>query len=181
MNNKQTYKNIKPKIAPTAFVHSHACVIGNVAIGQKTSIWPMASLRGDVNPIKIGNRTNIQDNCTLHTTGNYPENNFKGFPLTIGNDVTVGHQCILHGCTLEDETFIGMGSIILDGAIIKKGAMLGAKTLVTQNKILESGFLYMGTPVQKIRPLTNKEQEFIMISAQNYKNLMLDYKKYEKK
>ena len=169
------YQGISPKVSSKAYIAEEACVIGDVSIDDYSTVWPMVVIRGDVNPIKIGKNSNIQDGTVVHTTGNWPENNYKGFPLTLGDNVTIGHNCTLHGCILENNTFIGMGTIILDGCVIQKNSMVGAGSLVTQRTIVESGFLYFGNPAKKVRPLKPKEIELIQISANNYVNLGKKY------
>src|SRR6478752_1811862 len=125
----RTYKNILPTIAANAYVDESAAVIGDVVIGADSSIWPLCSVRGDVNAIRIGARTNIQDNSVIHVTHRHaalPD----GRATRIGDDVTVGHQCLLHACTIEDRCLVGMGSIVLDGAVLRAGTLLGAGSLV---------------------------------------------------
>ncbi len=170
------YKNILPIIAPTAYVDEAATVIGDVVVGENTSIWPMCSVRGDVNIIRIGARTNIQDGCVLHGTHEY-ESVPGGWSVVVGDDVTVGHQCIIHGCTIESRCLIGMGAAILDGAIIRAGAFLGAGSLVTEGKELEGGYLWMGRPARRVRELTAEEKAWFIYSANHYVKLKNDYLK----
>ena len=174
MNNIRSYKGIVPQIAPSAYIDPAAAVIGDVVIGEDSSVWPMVSIRGDVNNIRIGERTNIQDGCVLHVTHKGPLSP-DGFALSIGNDVTVGHNVVLHACTVEDECLIGMGSVLLDGAVIKKGAMVGAGSVVSPGKTLEGGYLYLGTPARQARPLNDREQAFFSYSANHYVALKNDY------
>lgn len=168
-NNIRPFLNSKPKIAPTAYIDPAAVVIGEVIIGEESSIWPCTVIRGDVNSIAIGNMTNIQDLSILHV-GHKSVKRPEGYPLVIGDCVTIGHNVSLHGCTIENETLIGSGSIVLDGAIVKKHVLLGAGSLVPPNKILESGYLYMGSPAKKVRALTQDEINFFRKSAENYRN-----------
>ena len=174
MSNIRPYKNILPKIADTAYIDTAACVIGDVVIGQDSSIWPMVAVRGDVNSIRIGERTNVQDGCVLHVTHAGPLSP-DGFALTIGNDVTVGHNAVLHACTVEDLCLIGMGVVVLDGAVIKTGAMVGAGSIVSPGKELQGGYLYLGTPARQVRELTEKEKDFLSYSAKHYVALKNDY------
>jgi len=174
MSNIRPYKNILPKIADTAYIDTAACVIGDVVIGEDSSIWPMVAVRGDVNSIRIGERTNVQDGCVLHVTHAGPLSP-DGFALTIGNDVTVGHNAVLHACTVEDLCLIGMGVVVLDGAVIKTGAMVGAGSIVSPGKELQGGYLYLGTPARQVRELTEKEKEFLSYSAKHYVALKNDY------
>lgn len=163
----RTYKDKSPALGKGAFVDDTALVIGDVTLGEDTSIWPFTVIRGDVNTIRIGARTNIQDNSVLHVThdGKYTPG---GYSLTVGDDVTVGHRVILHACTVGDLCLIGMGSIIMDGAVIESKVMLAAGTLVPGGKRLESGYLYMGSPVRQVRALTDEEIESLKYSADHY-------------
>lgn len=160
MNNIREYKGITPEIGEATYVDPAAAVIGDVVIGEDSSVWPMVSIRGDVNTIRIGDRTNIQDGSILHVTHAGPFSP-EGYALTVGNDVTVGHNVVLHACTIEDSCLIGMGSVVLDGAIIKKGAMVGAGSVVSPKKVLEGGYLYLGSPARQARELTEKEKSFL--------------------
>jgi carbonic anhydrase/acetyltransferase-like protein (isoleucine patch superfamily) len=172
----RTYKNIRPAIAPTAYVDEAAVVIGDVVVGEDTSIWPLCSVRGDVNIIRIGARTNIQDGSVLHGTHEH-ESVPGGSSVLVGDDVTVGHQCIIHGCTIESRCLIGMGSAILDGAVLRAGVFLGAGSLVTEGKELEGGYLWMGRPARKVRELTAEEKAWFVYSAKHYVNLKNGYLK----
>lgn len=156
-----------PELGRGAYVDDAAVVIGDVTLGEDTSIWPMTVVRGDVNTIRIGARTNIQDNSVLHVThdGKYTPG---GYALSVGDDVTVGHRVILHACTVGDLCLIGMGSIIMDGAILESKVMLAAGSLVPGGKHLESGYLYMGSPVKQVRELTDEEIESLQYSADHY-------------
>ena len=166
----EKFEQSYPSIAPSAFVHGTALVLGDVSIGEESSVWPFTVVRGDVNKIRIGERTNIQDNSVLHVTHDGP---YKpgGYGLSIGNNVTVGHRVILHGCQVEDECLIGMGAIVMDGAVLHRHVLLGAGSLVTPNKELEGGYLWMGQPAQRIRQLTTEEIESLSYSAQHYVRL----------
>ncbi len=163
----RSYQNVNPAIAAGAFVDDAALVIGDVTIGEDASLWPMVVARGDVHRIVIGARSNIQDGSVLHVT---QPNRFTpgGHPAIIGSDVTVGHRVILHGCTVEDFALIGMGSTVLDGAIIRSRVLLGAGSLVPPGKELESGYLWLGSPVKKVRPLTEDELAYFEYSAAHY-------------
>ena len=159
-----------PDIHPTSYIDDKALVIGNVTIGENCSIWPFTVIRGDVNSIKIGSNTNIQDNSVLHVTHDGPYNP-GGFDLQIGNGVTVGHRAILHGCHIGNNCLIGMGSTIMDGVMIEANTILGAGSLVTPNKKLEPGYLWLGSPARKSRKLTDEEIKSIEYSAQQYVKL----------
>jgi len=164
------FENKQPDVDTTTFVDDTALVLGDVQIGKNSSIWPLTVIRGDVNAIQIGNNTNIQDNSVLHVTHDGPYNP-GGFDLIIGNNVTVGHRVILHGCHVGDSCLIGMGATIMDGAVIEANTLIGAGSLVTPNKHLESGYLWMGSPVRRVRKLTDEEIESIEYSAQHYVQL----------
>ena len=172
--NIQSFQGNFPIIGNNVYVHNSATVIGHVNLGENVSVWPGAVIRGDINCIKIGAGSNIQDGAVLHVNHQsaYDPN---GSPLMIGENVTIGHTVILHGCTIEDESLIGMGSIVMDKAVVKKNVLVAAGSLVPEGKLLESGYLYMGSPVKKIRALTADEQAFFMVSAQNYIQLKNSY------
>ena len=171
----RNFKDNQPQIHPTTFVDDTALVLGDVHIGENSSIWPMTVVRGDVNTIQIGAFTNIQDNSVLHVTHDGPYNP-GGYDLKIGNNVTVGHRVILHGCHIGDSCLIGMGATIMDGVIIEPNNLIGACSLITPNKHLESGYLWMGSPARKIRKLTDNEIESIEYSAKNYSALKDQHK-----
>lgn len=164
------YLEFTPQLGTNAFVDPSALVIGNVLIGKDSSIWPMVTIRGDMHRISIGERTSIQDGSVLHITHAGPYNP-DGFPLVIGDDVTVGHKALLHGCTIGDRVLIGMGAIVMDGAIIENEVIVAAGSLVTPGKKLESGYVFGGSPVRKMRALTDKELTFFTYTAQNYVKL----------
>ncbi|MFT7683862.1 MAG: carbonic anhydrase/acetyltransferase-like protein (isoleucine patch superfamily) [Moritella dasanensis] len=168
------YQGIAPKIANSAYIDKSAVLIGDITIADDASIWPLVAARGDVNRISIGARTNVQDGCVLHVTRKSPANP-NGIPLLIGDDVTVGHKALLHACTIGDRVLIGMGAIVLDGAIIEADVMIGAGTLVPPRKTLKSGYLYIGSPAKQARALTGEEIAFLKLSADNYVILKNEY------
>lgn len=174
MRNIQTFQNKTPIVAESAYVHESAIVIGEVSIGENSSVWPCSVIRGDVNFIKIGKNTNIQDLSMLHVN-HKSSSDPAGSPLIIGDNVTIGHTVILHGCTIEDECLIGMGSIVMDKAVIQKQVLLAAGSLVPEGKVLESGHLYIGRPAKKVRALTAEEIAELMYSADNYVKLKNQY------
>lgn len=147
---------------PELFRAEGSHIVGNVSFGNDCSVWYNAVIRGDEEPITIGERTNIQDNCTLHVD--------KGFPMEIGSDVTVGHGSILHGCIIGDNTLIGMGSIILNDARIGKNCIIGAGTLVTKGKEIPDGMMVYGNPAKIVRSVTGEEIEGNRRSAEHYVN-----------
>ena len=155
------YKDKFPDISDTCFVAETADIIGDVKIGDNSSIWFKKVVRGDVNYIRIGNNTNIQDNSVLHV-------NTDTHPLIIGDNVTAGHMVILHGCTIKDRVLVGMGAIVQDGAVIESDTMVAAGSVVTQNSHIPSGKLVMGIPAKVKRDLTDEEKEDIKQSSNNY-------------
>jgi carbonic anhydrase/acetyltransferase-like protein (isoleucine patch superfamily) len=150
-----------PQLAPDVFVAPSADIIGEVTIGAQSSVWFQVVIRGDVNWIKIGSRTNIQDHSMLHVTR-------RKSPLTIGDEVTVGHRVTLHGCTVGNRVLLGMGAIVLDDAVIGDDCIIGAGALVTQKMQVPPGSLVFGSPAKIIRPLKEEELAFLKVSAQNY-------------
>ena len=166
----RAFRGVVPTIDPGAYVDESAVVIGDVQIADGCSIWPMTVIRGDVNTIRIGARTNIQDGSILHVTHDGPHAP-GGFPLTIGEGNTVGHRAILHGCRIGNHCLIGMAATIMDGAVLPDRVILGAGSLVTPGKVLESGYLYMGSPARKVRPLTDAELASLEYSAAHYMKL----------
>lgn len=167
----QRFEEHLPDIHPEAFVHPMAYVSGQVSIARDASIWPMTIVRGDINSISIGAGSNIQDGSVLHVTHASRFSRSEGEALRIGSDVTVGHNVTLHGCTLHDRCLIGMGAIVLDGAEVEANTMVGAGSLVPPQKVLESGFLYVGSPVKRVRGLTEQELEYLAYSARHYVQL----------
>ena len=170
----RTFNNKHPKIGNSVYIDDSAVVIGDVTLGDDVSIWPATVVRGDVESIKIGNGTNVQDGSVLHVShaGKFSP---EGHPLTIGKGVTIGHRAVVHACTVGDYCLIGIGAIILDGAVLEDYVMLGAGALVTPGKKLESGYLYVGSPAKQARPLTASEKEFLEYSAQQYIQLKNEY------
>ena len=172
--NLRPYKNIHPQLGQRVFVDPSAVVIGRVWLGDDVSVWPTSVIRGDVNDIRIGARTNVQDGSVLHVTSPYPEMP-NGIPLSIGEDVTVGHGVILHACTIGNFCLIGMGSTILDGAILGDYVFVGAGAVVTPGKKLESHGLYLGSPARRARDLTDREIAELQESSLHYVALKNDY------
>lgn len=164
------FSGIHPVIGERVYVDEAAVVIGRVTLADDVSLWPGVVARGDVNSITVGARSNIQDLTVLHVTHDGPYSP-GGFPLVIGADVTVGHKCLLHACTIGDRCLIGMGAIVMDGAVVEDEVLLGAGSLVSPGKRLGSRFLYRGSPAQKIRPLTAEEREMLRYSAAHYVRL----------
>lgn len=162
------YRDSFPKIADGVFIASTASVIGNVEIGARSSVWFGTVIRGDVNEIRIGERTNIQDNTVIHVTRN-------GLGTYIGSGVTIGHMAILHACTLHDGSFVGMGAKLLDGVVVETGAMVAAGALVTMGKRVKQGELWAGNPARYVRDLTPEEVRFLPDTNAHYANLAAEY------
>ncbi|KNC65623.1 gamma carbonic anhydrase family protein [Pseudoalteromonas ardens] len=177
MTNKykgRSYKGKTPKLATGVYVDESAVLVGDIEVGEHSSIWPLVAARGDVNYIRIGQRTNIQDGSVLHLTRS-SAGNPDGYPLIIGDDVTVGHKVMLHGCQLGNRILVGMGAIVMDNVVVEDDVIIGGGALVPPNKRLESGYLYVGSPVKQARPLNEQEIAFLKTSAQNYVELKDDY------
>jgi len=159
-----------PELGIRAYVDPLALVLGAVSVGDDASLWPGVVARGDVNEIVIGARTNLQDGSVLHVTHDGPYSK-GGRPLLIGEDVTVGHLCLLHACTVGSRVLVGMGSVVMDGAVIEEDVMIAAGSLVAPHKRLEHGHLYQGRPATRVRPLTEDERAMLVYSAQHYVRL----------
>ena len=157
----RTFQGVKPTVPKSCFIEETAVVIGNVVMGEECSVWFNAVVRGDVNHIRIGDRTNLQDLCMLHVT-------HDTHPLVIGNDVTIGHHVVLHGCTIHDRVLVGMGAIIMDGAVIGEDSVVGAGALVVEGTIVPPKSLILGSPAKVKRSVTGKELIWIKESAGNY-------------
>jgi carbonic anhydrase/acetyltransferase-like protein (isoleucine patch superfamily) len=179
-NNLIAYRNILPKIDDTAFIARDAIISGDVVIGKNSGIWFGCVIRGDVTKITIGDFTNIQDKTILHgTRANHAQKKTgnDGAPVSIGNYVTIGHNAIIHACTIENYCFIGMGSIIMDLAIVREFGMLAAGAVLTPGKIVGSEEIWAGNPAKFFRKMTQSEIDYIKISAENYAELAMDYRK----
>ena len=163
----RAYLNHVPQLGERVYVDEAAVVIGKVNLADEVSIWCGAVVRGDVNTIQIGKRSNVQDGSVLHVTGG-SANHPAGSPLIIGEDVTIGHHVILHGCTIGNRVLVGMGAIVLDDVVIEDEVIIGAGSLVPPRKHLQSGLMYMGSPAKAVRELTEAEKAFLRQSAQNY-------------
>lgn len=170
MQNIRSFEQHHPRIGEDVYIDPGALLIGDVQIGNQSSVWPMTVIRGDINRIEIGERTNIQDGSVLHVTHASPYAT-EGFPLFIGDDVTVGHKACLHACRIEHHCLIGMGAIVLDGAHLPPYTLLAAGSLVAPGKTLEGGYLWSGTPAKKNRLLRDKELEYLDYSAKYYAEL----------
>ena len=164
----RAFRGKTPQIAPSAYVDPSAQVIGDVVIGERSTVWPNATLRGDVNSLRIGKETNIQDNSVLHA--DYPD-----FPLTLGDRVTVGHLVMLHGCTVEDDALIGIGAIVLNGARIGKGTVVAAGALIAEGAEIPPYSLVMGVPGKVRREVNEEERERFRSGADHYVELGQQY------
>jgi len=163
------YRGVLPTIDPSAFIAETAVVTGDVVVGPETGIWYGCVLRGDVNEIRIGARTNIQDGTIIHVAR-------AGQGTYIGDDVTIGHMALLHACTLESNCFVGMKACVMDGALVESRAMVAAGALVTPGKRVKSGWLWAGSPAKPIRELTQEEIAFFPVSAMQYSGLAKEYR-----
>lgn len=172
----RNYKECSPHFDGSVYIDPAATVIGDVVIGADSSVWPMTVIRGDVNSIRIGARTNIQDGTVIHVTHAHTARP-QGNAVVIGDDVTIGHRVVIHGCTIGNRCLIGIGAVVLDGAVLEDDILLGAGSLVTEGKVLERGHLYLGAPVRKARPLRDEEIQRLHYSAQHYVKLKNDYLK----
>lgn len=170
----QAYRNISPTLGARVYIDASAVVIGRVSLGDDVSVWPTAVVRGDVNTIEIGARTSVQDGSVLHVTHDGPYAS-GGRALIIGADVTVGHRVVLHACTVGNACLVGMGSILLDNVVTEDLVMIGAGSVVTPGKRLQTRSLYVGSPARRVRDLTESEIEFLSYSAAHYVKLKDEY------
>lgn len=171
------YNNITPNISNKAYIAPNAIISGDVCIGNNSNIWYNVVIRGDVAPIRIGDNTNIQDGTIIHVTrANHIQNKTDNkSPTIIGSDVTIGHKAMLHACTIEDNSFIGMSCVIMDGAIIEEKSMVAAGAIITPGKIIKKGEIWAGNPGRFLRKMSTSETEFIKQSADNYVSLAKEY------
>lgn len=170
----RSFKDKQPQLGQQVFIDDSAIVIGDVSLGNQVSIWPTAVVRGDVEKITIGDGTNVQDGSVLHVS-HAGDHSPAGHPLTIGKGVTIGHRAVVHGCRIGNYCLIGIGAIVMDGAVIEDYVMLGAGALVPPGKKLESGYLYVGAPAKPARPLSDTEKAFLEYSYQHYISLKNQY------
>lgn len=169
------YRGISPTLGERVFIDPMSTVIGDVELGSDVSVWPFTVIRGDVNFIRIGDRTNLQDGTVIHVSHDGPHAKLGGFATRIGSDVTIGHKAIIHACTIEDAVLIGMGAIVLDGAVVKTHAFIGAGALVPPGKVVGEGELWLGNPARRARLLSNAEIEALYYSAGHYVRLKDNY------
>lgn len=170
----RSFQGISPQLAPGVYIDESAQVIGDVTLGEDASVWPLTVVRGDVNKITIGARSNVQDNCCLHVTHDGPYTP-GGVELIIGEEVTIGHAVTLHACTIGNRCLIGMGAIVLDRAVLEDECFIAAGAMVSPGKRLKGGWLYRGTPAVPVRELTEQERENFRYSAAHYVRLKNKY------
>lgn len=170
----RTHQGHTPQLGKRVYIDPACVVLGDVELGDDCSVWPMAVVRGDMHRIRIGARCSVQDGSVLHIT-HASDFNPGGYPLTVGDDVTIGHKAILHGCTLGNRVLVGMGAIVMDGAVVEDEVIIAAGALVTPGKHLESGHVYGGSPAKALRPLKDSERAFFAYSAGNYVKLKDQY------
>ena len=161
-----TLENAAPRVAESAFIAPGTRIIGDVKLGEDASVWYNCVIRADVNHVRIGARTNIQDGSTIHCDS--PQGDHPGYPTLIGEDCLIGHMVLLHGCTLEDRAFVGMGAIVLNGALIESDGMLAAGAMLTSGKVVKSGQLWAGRPAKYLRDLTPEEIASNQIGVRHY-------------
>lgn len=154
-------KKVLPSIPDSCWLADNSTILGDVVLGENCSVWFNAVIRGDVNSIKIGDRTNIQDGAVIHCT-------YQKASTTIGSDVSIGHNALVHGCIVKDHVLIGMGAIVMDNAVLEEYTIIAAGSVVLENTICESGFLYAGTPAKKIKPITDEQRELLNKLPGNY-------------
>jgi len=171
---REIFEGNLPHLGHRVYIAETALVIGDVHLDDDVSIWPGTVVRGDIHHIHIGNASNVQDGCVLHVTHDGPYSP-GGFPLTVGQQVTVGHRAVLHGCQIGDRCLIGIGAIVMDGAVLEDEIILGAGALVPPGKHLQGGHLYVGSPAKQTRPLSDEEKQFLIYSAQQYVELKNRY------
>ena len=170
----RSFRGVSPRIGANSYIDESAVVIGDVEMGEDCSVWPLTVIRGDSNIIRIGNAVNIQDGSVLHVTHD-GEFSPGGAELHIGDQVTVGHKVLLHGCRIGNRCLIGMGSIVADNAVVEDQVMIGSGSLVAPNKVLESGYLYLGSPAKRVRSLSEREIEFLSYVSGHYVLLKQSY------
>jgi len=168
------YRRIEPRLAAGVYIDPTSLVIGDVELGEDVSVWPLVVIRGDVNRIRIGARSNVQDCSMLHVSRPYPGNE-AGWPTILGEDVVVGHKVALHGCVIGNRVLVGIGAIVLDGVEVADDVVIGAGSVVTPGKRLESGGLYVGNPARRVRDLTAEEIARTPRMAGHYVALKKEY------
>ena len=173
-SNIREFQGSRPILGKAVYVDQAATIIGDVTLGDDCSVWPGAVIRGDMHKITVGARTSVQDGCVLHIT-HASDYNPGGFARSVGDDVTIGHNVTLHGCTLGNKILVGIGSTIMDGAIVEDNVVIGAGSLVPPGKTLAAGYLYKGSPCKQARELSQSELDYFTYSAANYASLKDQY------
>lgn len=166
----RSFQGKSPRIGERVFIDPCAVVLGQVTLEDDVSVWPQVAIRGDMHRIRVGARTSVQDGCVLHITHAGPFNP-QGWPLDIGCDVTIGHNAVLHGCTVGDRVLVGMSATVMDGVVVEDEVVIAAGALITPGKRLRSGYLYAGSPAREMRALSDKELDYFIYSANNYVRL----------
>jgi len=174
INNIREFQGHSPSLGKRVYVDPAATIIGDVTLGDDCSVWPGAVIRGDMHKITVGARVSIQDGSVLHIT-HASDYNPGGWPLNIGDDVTIGHNVTLHGCSLGNQILVGIGSTVMDGVVVEDKVVIGAGTLVPPGKTLASGYLYLGSPCKQARPLSDAELNYFTYTAANYAGLKDQY------
>lgn len=174
-NITRPYNGVFPELGERAYIDPAATVIGDVVLGDDASVWPMTAIRGDVNFIRIGARTNVQDGTVIHVSHDGPHTRLGGFATVVGSDVTIGHKAIIHACRIGDGALIGMGAIVLDGAVVETHGFVGAGALIAPGKTVGEGELWLGNPARRARMLSDAEIEGLYYSAQHYVRMKDDY------
>ncbi|WP_163647826.1 gamma carbonic anhydrase family protein [Modicisalibacter sp. 'Wilcox'] len=172
--NLRTFRGHTPQLGERVYIDPDCVVLGDVTLGDDCSVWPMAVVRGDMHRIRVGARVSIQDGSVLHIT-HASDYNPGGYPLSIGDDVTIGHKAILHGCTVGNRVLVGMNATIMDGAVVEDEVIIAAGAVVTPGKRLEGGHVYAGNPARSLRPLKDAERQFFTYTAGNYVKLKDEY------
>ena len=168
------HRGVFPAIGERVYIDPASVVIGDVRLGDDVSVWPGAVLRGDLCTIAVGARSNVQDNAVLHTTHD-SRFNPGGWALTVGEEVVIGHGAVLHGCTVGDRVLVGIGAVVNDGAVVEDEVVVGAGCIVPPGKVLRTGFVYVGNPCRELRPLTERDREFLCYSPAHYVELKDEY------
>ncbi|GAB2721169.1 gamma carbonic anhydrase family protein [Halomonas garicola] len=166
----RSFQGMTPRLGARVYVDPASVVIGDVTLGDDSSVWPTTVIRGDMHRIRIGARVSVQDGSVLHIT-HQSDYSPEGYPLTVGDDVTIGHRAILHGATLGSRILVGMGAIVMDGVRVEDEVIIAAGAVVTPGKTLEGGYVYAGTPARQMRPLKDSERAFFAYTAGNYVTL----------
>lgn len=169
------YRDKRPELGERVYVDPAATVIGDVVLGDDVSVWPSTVIRGDVNFVRIGARSNVQDGTVVHVSHDGPHAKLGGFATVIGEDVTIGHKAVIHACRIGDAALVGMGAIVLDGAVVERHAFVGAGALVPPGKTVGEGELWLGNPARKVRTLSDAEIEGLHYSAAHYVRLKDEY------